>query len=48
MATLISFIQANFAEIFITGFAAGFIVCSSIYGIRAAVNIAVKIFKGRG
>lgn len=48
MAALIDLIQSDFPEIFLTGFAAGFIVCSAIYGIRAAVAIAIKIFKGRG
>lgn len=48
MAALIDLIESDFPEIFLLGFSAGFILCSAIYGIRAAVAIATKIFKGRG
>lgn len=48
MAALTDLIEADFPQIFLLGFSAGFLVCSAIYGIRAAVAIATKIFKGRG
>ena len=48
MAALTDLIQTEFPELFFLGFSAGFLVCSAIYGIRAAVAIATKIFKGRG
>lgn len=48
MAALIDFIQSDFPEIFLVGFAAGFIICSVIYAVRAAVSITSRIFKGRG
>lgn len=47
MAALTDFIQSDFPEIFFLGFSAGFLICSAIYGIRAAVAIATKIFNGR-
>jgi len=48
MAALTDLVQSDFPEIFLLGFSAGFIVCAGIYGIRAVVAIAIKIFKGRG
>lgn len=48
MAALIDVITSDFSMLALMGFSAGFLICAFIFGIRAAVNIAVKIFKGRG
>lgn len=48
MASLIDFINSDFSVVALLGFSAGFLICSFIFAIRAAVNLAVKIFKGRG
>lgn len=45
MASVMAFVQGDFPEIFMIGFAAGFIVCSLVYAIRAVVRLAVRILK---
>lgn len=40
--TIVEMIQSVFPVAFLTGFGAGFIVCSSIYVVRAAVRLFVK------
>lgn len=48
MASLIDFIQEDFSVVALLGFSAGFLICAFVYGIRAVVNVAVRIIKGRG
>lgn len=48
MGSMIDFITSDFSIIFLMGFSAGALICAFIYSIRAAVHIAVKVFKGRG
>ena len=47
MASVNDFIQQSFAICFGTGFAAGFLVCAFIVGIRAIVSIFHRIVGSR-